>query len=112
MKKGRFLISAGLIPEYNEIPGLKDFTFGGPNATIGNVFSVALTYVFIVAGLGLFIYLIMGGLRLMLSGGDPNSIEQAKGKITNALLGFVIIFCSFWLVQIMEKIFHLQILGP
>ena len=99
---------AQLLPDYKDVKGFEEFRFA--TGTIGDVFSAALPLVFVFAGLGLFIYLIYGGFHLMVSGGDPAGIQEAKGKITNALIGFFIIFCSYWLIQILEIVFHLKIL--
>ena len=40
----------------------------------------------------------------MLSGGDPKATESAKQKITNAVIGFVIIFVAYWLVQLLGMV--------
>lgn len=77
------------------------------NLSIGDIVSKLLPYIFVLAGLGLLVYLILGGFQLMVSGGDPKATEQAKGKITGAIVGFVIIFISYWLVQILQVIFGL-----
>lgn len=77
------------------------------NLTIADIISILLPYLFILAGLMLFIYLILGGFQLMTSSGDPKKTEAAKGKITSAVIGFIIIFISFWLVQILQTIFGL-----
>lgn len=74
---------------------------------LGAIISRLLPYIFILAGLMLFIYLIMGGFQLMTSGGDPKRAESAKGKITGAVIGFIIVFVSYWLVQILQVIFGL-----
>ena len=83
------------------------FEFTGGD--IGDVISALLPSVYILAGLLLFIYLIIGGFGLLTSGGDPKAVESAKGKITNAVVGFIIIFVSYWLVQILEIIFGIEI---
>lgn len=80
-----------------------------PNLKIGTIISVILTnYVFYAAGLMLLVYLVMGGLQMMTSRGDPKAMQAAQGKITNALLGFVIIVVAFLLVQIIGSLLHLQ----
>lgn len=100
---------AQLIPDYTDIPEFKDSKLL-EWLTIGDIFSDALKYIYIFAGLGVFIYLIYGGFQLMISGGDPAAIDEAKGKITNAIIGFIIIFTSYWLIQIIETIFGMTIL--
>lgn len=74
------------------------------NASLGEVISALLPYLFAGAGLLLLLYLIYGGLSLMLSRGDPKAVQSAKEKITSALTGFIIVFVSYWLVQIVGRI--------
>lgn len=80
-------------------PELKDF---------GSIISALLPYLFTGAGLLLLLYLIYGGLSLMLSRGDPKAVQSAKAKITSAAIGFVIVFASYWIVQIVASILRLQ----
>ena len=67
-----------------------------------------LTLVFIIAGILLLGYLIFGGIKLMLSRGDPKSTSEAQQTITQALFGFLIIFVSFWIVQILGLVLGLD----
>ncbi len=41
------------------------------------------------------------------SAGNPNKTQVAQGILTTALAGFVIIFTSYWLVQIVAKVLGL-----
>jgi small-conductance mechanosensitive channel len=66
-----------------------------------------LEYVFAGAAIALLIYLILGGFQLMTSQGDPKAAQGAQAKITNALIGFVIIIFAFSIVQIFSRIFGL-----
>ena len=52
----------------------------------------------ILAGLLLLIYLVWGGTEWLTSGGDKNKIENARNKLTNALIGVAIIAAAyaFW----------------
>jgi len=82
-----------------------DFT----TTTIGDVITSILPYLFTGAGLVLLLYLILGGLQLMTSRGDPKAVEAAKGKITNALLGFIVVFASFWIVQLVGRFLGIEV---
>ncbi|MFC1727101.1 hypothetical protein ACFL0Y_01130 [Patescibacteria group bacterium] len=85
-------------------------------STIGEIFSGRgsnpglLDYVFILAGFALLIYLIIGGFELLTSGGNPESINRGKGRITHAIIGFIIIFTSYWVIQLLEVILGVSIL--
>jgi hypothetical protein len=77
----------------------------------GLFITIALKYIFPAAGILLLIYLVMGGLQMMLSRGDPKAMQSAQAKITNAVLGFVTVFISYWLVQLIGKIFGITVFG-
>lgn len=78
---------------------------------LGEIISGILPYLFTIAGLLLLLYLLLGGFQLMTSGGDPKKMQEAKGKLTNALVGFIIVFVSYWLVQIVASILGLGKIG-
>lgn len=79
--------------------------------TLGGIISAVIPYLFGIAGFLLLLYLIFGGFSYMLSGGDPKATESAKQKITNAVIGFVIIFVAYWLVQILGIILGVKQFG-
>ncbi|MEK7550966.1 MAG: hypothetical protein AAB535_04275 [Patescibacteria group bacterium] len=79
--------------------GIKD------QGTLGDIISLIFkTYIFYAAGIGLLVYLISGGLQLMMSRGDPKAMQSAQGKITNALLGFIIVVFAYFLTQIIGDV--------
>lgn len=78
--------------------------------TIGEIISKSLIYLFVIAGLILLFMLIYGGFQMMLGATNPKTKESASQTITNAILGFIILFISYWLVQILEIILGISIL--
>uniref|UniRef100_A0A831YZF0 TrbC/VIRB2 family protein n=1 Tax=candidate division WWE3 bacterium TaxID=2053526 RepID=A0A831YZF0_UNCKA len=60
---------------------------------VGNV----LTFIYSIAGVIALVLLVMGGVQYMSSGGDKIAVEQARGRITAAIVGLVIVFGA-WLV--------------
>jgi hypothetical protein len=87
---------------------LPGFTFSGEQGTIGSIVSEFIKYLFPLAGILLLLYLIFGGFSLMTSGGDPKAVQSAKSKITNALVGFIIVFVSYWIVQILGTVLGIE----
>ena len=83
-------------------------TVDGPFGLI----SAILPNVYILAGIILFIYMVFGGFTLVTSGGNPENAQQGKKIITNAIIGFIIIFASFWIIQIIQIITGVNILSP
>ena len=90
---------------------LPGFTFSGEQRTIGSIVSEFIKYLFPLAGILLLLYLIFGGFSLMTSGGDPKAVQSAKSKITNALVGFLIVFAAYWIVQIVASVLGLGKIG-
>src|SRR4030042_2801944 len=82
---------------------------GGKFSSLGDIINTLIPYIFALAGLALLLVLIWAGFEMMTSAGDPKKMESAKGRLTGAVLGFVIIFVAYWLVQILEVIFGLKI---
>jgi uncharacterized membrane protein len=81
----------------------RDFKFAGQ--PIGKIVSESLGYVFAIAGFMLLIYLILGGFGYMTSAGDPKKAQEAKSKITSALIGFLIVFIAYWLTRLIGLVF-------
>jgi hypothetical protein len=81
------------------------------NLKIGEIVSVILPYVFGAAGIALLVFLIIGGLQMMLSRGDPKAMQSAQAKITNALIGFVIIIIAFFVVQLIGQLLGINQTG-
>lgn len=102
-----------MIPNYFEVGALgwkfDVSNLAGPTS-IGNVISKALPYVFVIAGLLLFAYLLYGGFQLVTSFGSPKGIYEAWLIIFRALVGFALVFASFWLIRLIEGMFGLRIL--
>lgn len=92
-------------------------TIDGPLPTgkfpnLASLVTNALPLLFSIAGIFLLAYLVWGGFDYLTSMGDPKKAEAGKGKITNALLGFIIIFVAFWLVQIIDYFLKLKVYNP
>lgn len=82
----------------------------GPQFTnLASVVSNALQFIFPIAGVILLAYLVWGGFEYLTSMGDPKKAEAARGKITNAVIGFLIIFFAYWIVQILDFVFKLGV---
>ena len=79
---------------------------GGPDkdvATIGSLetlFSNAVNVVIALAGVALFLMLIVSGFSYLFSGGDQKKLEQAKGTVTNAIIGLVVIVSAYLIIKI------------
>lgn len=77
--------------------------------TLGEIVSGIIPWIFYIAGFALLLMLVFGGFQLLTSAGDKNAVEAAKKRITNSIVGFVIIFASYWIVQLVGKILGINI---
>ena len=91
------------------IPSLAAPFQAGSATNVGSIISLILPYLFVIAGLMLLFYLLYGGFHMMTAGNDEKGLAEAKGKITNALIGFLLIFVSYWLVKILGYILGISI---
>jgi len=78
---------------------------------VGSVVGEILRYVFGFAGLAAFLFIVYAGFQFLISKGDPKQIEEAKNKLTQAIIGFLIVFASYWIVQIIEVILGVKIVS-
>lgn len=93
------------------VPEPSGFQFtGSTKGNLGYIISELLKYVFPTAGLVLFFMLIAGGFQLLTSAGNPETTKKGYDKIIWAIIGFALVFVSYWLIQILEHIFGITIL--
>lgn len=78
-------------------------------SNIGAIINKVMPYIYVIAGLGLLAMLIAGGITLMTAAGDPKKAQQGYSILKNALVGFLIIFVAYFIVQIVEVILGVQI---
>ncbi|MEK9143434.1 MAG: hypothetical protein AAB481_02300 [Patescibacteria group bacterium] len=97
------------IPGGVSIPNPVGFKFnniGEIMIGVGN--SGAIPFIFAFAGIGLLLMLLSAGFNFLTSAGDPKKLEAGKQRLTNALIGFLIIFVAYWAVQMAGVIFDIK----
>ena len=82
--------------------------------TLSSLVNVILPNVYMLAGVLFFILLIFGGLGVIMGAGgsDPKKAEQGKQAVTMALVGFLLIFISYWIVQLVGQITGIDFFNP
>ena len=88
----------------SEFSSLNDITFP-------SIVSALVVLVLIVAALVFFFMLVLGGIRYITSGGDKGSTEAARSQITAALIGLVIVFSAWAIINIIKLFFGVDILS-
>jgi uncharacterized membrane protein len=77
-------------------------------ADMGDIINKLVLYLFPLAGILMLLYLLFGGYKYMLSRGDPKAIADARDTITTAVVGFIIVFVAFWIVQIVGVVLGIE----
>lgn len=66
------------------------------------LFTNLIQGVLAVSGVALFVMLVVGGFNFLLSGGDQKKLEAARGTLTNAVIGLVVIVLAFLIIKTIE----------
>ncbi|GHJ54430.1 hypothetical protein Nm8I071_37370 [Nonomuraea sp. TT08I-71] len=76
---------------------------GGPKS-IAQVISNITGWVMGIIALVATMFLVIGGLRYMAAGGDPAQVEQAKGNVKSALIGYALAVLAPVILQVLQGI--------
>ncbi len=77
---------------------------------LAKLFPALVGWIFVVGTVGFFFMMIAGAIQWIFSGGDKGALEQAKGRITNALVGIILLFSTFAIISMIETFFGINIL--
>ena len=85
---------------YSDPTGNNAATIQDLNVIFGKVIAVVLG----LAGIALFVMLLVGGFKFISAGGDPKAMEEAKKTLTYAIGGLVLVAVAFLIIQIIYNI--------
>lgn len=74
------------------------------NVPIENIPQFVITLLFVLGIIIAIAFLIYGGIRWVLSGGDKTAVEAARNHIIAAIVGLVIIAAAFFIIQVVFKL--------
>jgi len=67
--------------------------------------------IIITGGLAFLMYFLYGGIEWIMAGGDKGKLEEAKGKITQGLVGLAILAASYVIVKFLQSALGLDLLN-
>lgn len=73
-------------------PGISSSMASDPVAGIGKFIGTLVNLAIVAFGFFMLIYLLYGAFDWITSGGDKEKLEKARHKITNALIGMLLVF--------------------
>ena len=83
-------------------------TIEGPVTKLNNVSDIinaSLGLVFPIALFILFVFLLWAGFDMVRNLGNAKLVESAKAKMTNAVVGIILLAISYWASQIIFAVF-------
>jgi hypothetical protein len=95
------------VPISNPLVTTKATGMGFISQLIPNIIGL----IFVIGVIIFFFMLIIGAIQWISSGGDKAALESARGRITSALIGLVILFSALAIVSLIETFFHINILS-
>ena len=78
---------------------------GEPEAIIKGI----LNFIFVVIVIVCLFYLVWGGFKWITSQGEKAGVEGARSQIINALIGLVLVFLSYIILNIVLQFFGLEL---
>jgi hypothetical protein len=83
----------------------------GFSTSITTFISSILPNIYVLAGIILLAYLVFGGFMYITAAGNNEQMQKGQQALTNAIIGFLIIFASYWIIQIIQVITGIPILN-
>ena len=78
--------------------------------TVAKVVGNTLTILLIAAVILTLVYLILGGIAWIQSGGDKQKVSQARARITYAIIGLIVALASFFIINVIGYFFNVNLL--
>lgn len=77
----------------------------GNIGTLGEGYTRLVMPAFALAGIAVGIYLLIGAIKYITSGGEKESIASAKAMITHAIIAYVLLMLIFLLMKVIPEFF-------
>lgn len=88
---------------------------GNYNFPIGQLISIVLPNVLVLAGAIFFILILAGGVGMVAGAGKESSAQdkaKAQGAITYGVIGFLLVISAYFILQIVGKIIGVDFINP
>ena len=93
--------AAGSICPKGQFAPLCNLKLDQGNDLVGRIVTILLIVAIVLA----LIFLVIGGIRWITSGGDKGKLESARGTVTAAVVGLVVALSAFLILNIVTYFF-------
>lgn len=101
------LISYALPSRVSAVNLAEHYAFGG-YTSLGDLLSVIVPLGFVIGGILVSFYTIMGAYDLIMSQGDKNQIVAARNKILHGIIGLVLLVAMFVALRYLPTVLGLS----
>ena len=102
----------GLGPIARAFCGIRAGDVTKVGTSLNSVISAILGFLTVLAALWFLIQFILAGYSWISSGGDKNAATAAWQKITNSIIGLIIVVAAWIIVAVLGELLGIQILNP
>ncbi len=81
----------------------------GDQGGFTKILSTGITLAFIAAVVIALFFLIWGGIKWILSGGDKGGVEAARNTIVAAIIGLIVTFAAYFILNLVLGFFGLSL---
>lgn len=79
-------------------------TLGFTPPTLVEILTFLIRFFFVIAGLAALLFLLMGALSWVTSGGDKENVKKAQEKIQAAVIGLVLVVVVLAIIVTLEQV--------
>lgn len=82
----------------------KDSTFTSGSTDLATFVGNILNLVFVIIGVYLLYQLVLGAIRYVTAGDSKENVAKARGRITWAIVGFMVVIAAFAVSQYVKQV--------
>jgi hypothetical protein len=97
------------LPGGQTIQPPKDIPSGGINI-VEKLFKNSFTLMIILCVVLALIFIIIGGIQWITSGGDKTKLQAARSKLTWSVIGLVVAFSAFFIIALIGFFFKVDLM--
>lgn len=97
------------VPGYGQVHAPSEIPGGGGMLTLLGSTQAMTLLVFVIASVIALFFMIWGGIQWIMSEGDKSKVQAARMRITYALIGLVLMFLSFFIVNLVGHLFSVPL---
>lgn len=101
------LLGGVSLPDGTKLDYPEGFKF--EDKPLGVVINDLVPIIMSIVGIVLFFMFVAGGYTLLTAVGNPEKVKKGQALLTNAVIGFLVIFVGYWIMQALQIIFGLNL---